>query len=283
MATIAENIQTIIDIKADIKTAIENKGVEVGNVGFDEYAGKIDSIESGIVTIDVNRIELKFGYSGFSTIPDYFDFSNISYPHYMFYMCSQLSEIPSSFNNINNATNLNYTFCGCSRLESVPLINTSTIRTMQGTFENCTNITTLPQYNTSNVWNFSNMLMNCMNLTSLPELDFTSAYSFVFPFAGCTKLTDVGGFKNLGYGYFNPPEFTDSELTDGPGKYSDFSLSACPLTRQSCVNIINGLYNISGYEDTTNLHITLNRNSYESLYESDIAIATNKGWTVESA
>ena len=47
MATIAENLQTIIDIKTDIKTAIENKGVTVGDASFSEYAGKIDNIEGG--------------------------------------------------------------------------------------------------------------------------------------------------------------------------------------------------------------------------------------------
>lgn len=51
MATIAENLQTILDSKAAIKAAIESKGVtDVGNKIAD-YAGKIESIESGGVTV----------------------------------------------------------------------------------------------------------------------------------------------------------------------------------------------------------------------------------------
>jgi hypothetical protein len=44
MATIAENLQTIIDSKAAIRSAIENKGVPVGSAALAEYASKIASI-----------------------------------------------------------------------------------------------------------------------------------------------------------------------------------------------------------------------------------------------
>ena len=59
MATIAENLQTIINIKADIKTAIENKGVDMSNTPFTEYSTKIDEISSG-------------GKSGSSLVSPYF-------------------------------------------------------------------------------------------------------------------------------------------------------------------------------------------------------------------
>lgn len=59
MATIAENLQTIINIKADIKTAIENKGVDMSNTPFTEYSTKIDEISSG-------------GESGSSLVSPYF-------------------------------------------------------------------------------------------------------------------------------------------------------------------------------------------------------------------
>lgn len=47
MATIAENLQTIQTIKDNIKTSIENKGVDVGDVSFTEYSTKIDEITTG--------------------------------------------------------------------------------------------------------------------------------------------------------------------------------------------------------------------------------------------
>lgn len=47
MATIAENLQTIIDSKAAIKAAIEAKGVAVGDATLTQYASKIEAIEQG--------------------------------------------------------------------------------------------------------------------------------------------------------------------------------------------------------------------------------------------
>lgn len=47
MATIAENLQTIIDSKAAIKDAIEAKGVAVGDAPLTQYASKIGEIEKG--------------------------------------------------------------------------------------------------------------------------------------------------------------------------------------------------------------------------------------------
>lgn len=47
MATIAENLQTIIDSKAAIKNAIEAKGVAVGDAPLTQYASKIEAIEQG--------------------------------------------------------------------------------------------------------------------------------------------------------------------------------------------------------------------------------------------
>jgi hypothetical protein len=47
MATVAENLQTIIDSKAAIKAAIEAKGVAVGDAPLTQYASKIGEIEQG--------------------------------------------------------------------------------------------------------------------------------------------------------------------------------------------------------------------------------------------
>lgn len=47
MATIAENLKTIIDSKAAIKDAIEAKGVAVGDAPLTQYASKIEAIEQG--------------------------------------------------------------------------------------------------------------------------------------------------------------------------------------------------------------------------------------------
>ena len=48
--TIADQLTSLANTKAAIKTAIENKGVTVGTVPFDQYPSKIDAITTGAVT-----------------------------------------------------------------------------------------------------------------------------------------------------------------------------------------------------------------------------------------
>ena len=50
MGTTAQKLQAILDSKADIKSAIESKDVEVGNAPLDEYGDKIRSINSKATT-----------------------------------------------------------------------------------------------------------------------------------------------------------------------------------------------------------------------------------------
>ena len=47
MGTTADKIALLKNTKTEIKTAIENKGVEVGTIPFSEYAEKINSITTG--------------------------------------------------------------------------------------------------------------------------------------------------------------------------------------------------------------------------------------------
>lgn len=47
MSTIADELTRIQKAKADIKTAIENKGVTVGNTKLDGYANLINQIQTG--------------------------------------------------------------------------------------------------------------------------------------------------------------------------------------------------------------------------------------------
>ena len=47
MATISENLQTLNEIKSAIKIAIEEKGQDLTNVPFTQYAEKITAIEGG--------------------------------------------------------------------------------------------------------------------------------------------------------------------------------------------------------------------------------------------
>lgn len=141
MATIAENLQAIQDIKQDIKTAIENKGVDMSNTPFSDYSTKIDEITSGTAPVKINVKEygIKFGNSTFTEIPVVFDFSNVTDMSNMFYYCQKLTTIPQF--DTSKATNMGYMFQDCTNLQSIPLLDCSKVKYMSNMFGSSDNTT----------------------------------------------------------------------------------------------------------------------------------------------
>jgi hypothetical protein len=68
--SIATEIQRLQNAKADIKTAIEEKGVEVGDGLIDTYAEKIAEISSGSDVIDFARYAKNFQFGTDDGLPE---------------------------------------------------------------------------------------------------------------------------------------------------------------------------------------------------------------------
>lgn len=273
MATIAENLQTIQNIKQNIKTAIENKGVDMTNTPFSEYSTKIDEITTG-GEIDINEYGIKLGYSSFNKIPDGIDFSNVTDMSYMFCDCYYLQSVSSI--NTSKATNMNSMFYNCDRLDSLALIDTSKVVDMGGMLGN-TMLKTIPQFDTSNVENVSSIFHQCIALRTIPLLDFGSVtnMSSIFGIFELDLLTSIGGFKNL-------KKSVTREFIDLLPNISTSSL----------INIINNLYdwsgNTDGYAPLNNgtiynfgtTHSLKFGNNISKLSDAQIAVATAKGWSL---
>ena len=54
MSELITNLNNILDIKGNIKSAIENKGVDMTSVSFGSYASKIGEITTSFVTVPLN-------------------------------------------------------------------------------------------------------------------------------------------------------------------------------------------------------------------------------------
>lgn len=105
------------------------------------------------------------------------------------------------------------------------------------------------------------MFAYCELLQSVPEMDFssnTSTYSSGSPFSSCYNLRNVGGLKGI-------------------NKSVTFS-NTYSLSYESLLNIINGL--ADGVSGQT---LTLHKDLVNQLSDDDIAVATNKGWTISPA
>ena len=254
-------------------------------------------------TINVNVIPkinpqkegLRLGYSRFTEVPEWVDFDGIIDMSYMFINCIYLQAIPLV--DTSNVTSMNFTFQSCEHLQTIPLLNTSNVIEMIGMFQNCYELQTIPQLDTSSVTNINNMFANCNKLQTIPQLNTSNVtnmngmfYSFggiktlvSLPKFNCEKVTDINR-------YFSYYADGMSALTDVGGwenlkcNWNDrYGLASCPnLTYQSCINILNGLYDFTGNGETPNssqgkLKVA---QSFIDKVGDEISIGTAKGWQI---
>ena len=131
-------------------------------------------------------------------------------------------------------------------------------------------------FDTSNVSRFSEMFSGCTSLETLniSSFDFSkvtglsSSSTIASMFLQCDKLTNLTFGVNLGKGFASAAGQSRCTLT----------LSDCTLlTHDSLMSVINNLYDIS---DKNTQKLVLGDTNLAKLTQEEIAIATNKGWTV---
>ena len=207
-------------------------------------------------------------YGTFAEVPDWVDFEGITDMSYMFQNCRNLQTIPPI--ETSNVTDMAYMFTMCSNLQTIPPIETSNVTDMTYMFSDCHTLQAIPPLNTSKVRNAPNMFDRCTSLISLPALDFRelkmSVYDGFFGWYDMTNLTDFGGFLNL-----------KSSLTN------DKNLQRLPnLTYESCINVLNGLYDFTGNGETPGSDqgkLKVHQNFLDKVGE-EISIGTSRGWTI---
>ena len=218
--------------------------------------------------INVQKAGLKLGFSLFKEIPEWADFEGITNMTYMFMNCTNLQTIPLI--DTSYVTDMQQMFNNCSNLQTIPLLNTSSVTNMEQMFSQCGKLKTIPSLDTSKVTNMYSMFWSCYNLTSIPALNAQSlnmpSYYGVFGYSELSKLTDFGGFLNLKCSLTN-----DNNLKKLPN-----------LTYESCINILNGLYDFTGNGETPGSNqgqLKVHQNFLDKVGD-EISIGTNKGWQI---
>lgn len=196
--------------------------------------------------------------------------------------------------NTSNVTNMSYMFNECSNLKTAPVMDTTNVTNMTYMFYYCSVLTNVPQYNTSNVTDMSNMFYNCKALTTIPPLDTSKVTTMRQMFYYCDALTTIPPLdcssistKNYYpiYGYSNMPNIKNvGGFTNMKMSWDDtYGLAKCPnLTYESCINILNGLYDFTGNGKTPTssqgkLKVHAN---FLTTVGDEISIGTSKGWTI---
>ena len=175
--TTVEKLNYLISIKSDIKSAIENKGVDMTGVSFLGYASKIGEIASGVGYTDRDIIEARYQYNiansasfVYSSCFEYKLVETVDLPNCLyvgsngFYYCASLTTV-----NLPVCTSLyNNAFRNCARLTSISLPNCSYVG--QRAFYSCTNLKTIYMGTARSVvatMTHSNALSGCSALQSI--------------------------------------------------------------------------------------------------------------------
>ena len=167
---------------------------------------------------------------------------------------SSFSEVPD-WADFEGATDMSYMFYMCTNITTIPQIDTSSAINMSRMFQGCKGLTTIPQIDTSSVEYMGDMFRNCSSLTSIPLIDASSLMEVSLMFHACKSLTDLGGFAGL---------------------HAGIDLSHCPLTHDSIMNVINNAADVTEYP----ARLTLGSTNLAKITDEEIAVATNKGWTL---
>lgn len=169
----------------------------------------------------------------------------------MFSSNSNLVKV-DNLTNTHKCTETSYMFADCYMLEKAPVMDTSSLQKMSGMFRTCTQLRDVPEYNAEKVINVYSM------------------------FQSCSSLENFGGLLNLGKAY-------GVNTTVGYYNY-ELNLNACTLlTHESLMNVINKLYDLNEAYKTVGLrsqNLVLGETNLAKLTAEEIAIATDKGWTV---
>ncbi len=182
----------------------------------------------------------------------------------MFYFCENLKTLDLRSFDTTYVETMDDMFHHCTALETINLssFETANVSSMRQMFYGCSSLAELDlrTFDTSNVLNMFKMFNLCESLTTLKLGVFDMSNCLMqgaleYMFADCTSLANVSGTIK--------------------GLSRSLSLSDCPLTKESAMVFINGLANVSSTQS-----LAFKQSTFETLLEAEIAIATNKGWSV---
>ena len=207
---------------------------------------EIDNIEAGNT---LEQIEYIFS-NGFN------DYSSMFKERYY------MSEVPVGIlQNTANGTNFANMFYFGGLCTEMPQFDVSNGTDFNHMFYGMADIETFPSFDTAKGLNFDGMFGMCMYTRTIEGIDLSSATSVNLMFEMCNNLENItfnGVIKVSGLD-FSPTDF---------------------LTYESLMSAINALYDWASEGSTETYYLKTGITNMGAITEADIAIATQKGWTI---
>jgi surface protein len=245
----------------------------LGVAGFSKVTAEFDTSSLPKVKLESFTILTKDIVNGTWDDYGYFDWNGIS--SFMFNQCKNLTHIDFAGKE-TNLTSINRSFYICSNLVSIRNLKVSNKCVNAGNaFHTCSSLTEIDtsEWDTSSISSVGNMFANCKSLqmidtTSWDLSKLTDGGTSLFIY--CSALFSIIGNNTI-----------EDVLSNGIKCLSNIkthlTLNSTILDRASLRAVINGLADLTGQTAQT---LTLGATLITKLTEEDIAIATNKNWTI---
>ena len=292
-----ENLQDIKAIKEEIKTSIENKGVDTTNSTFADYPELIDSIETGGGEVDFAITNCRDLFIGGERTEELSTFYKIVKPidGYRMFGASSNTTCATSQEELNYINKIDFSECtslanGFGRVSYsnfpseliLDLPNCLSVDSIFYGYALCYNTKKVVFKNSNKVtdWDYcfygglNSNLDNRNKKIEEIELDMSAC-------TNCTNFFNMTSHTYSGCMYLSKITFTGSFGGDSNTNTLTLDLSKLEaMTKDSFVSMFESLgTNTNGKTRIIQISTTI----YDTMTEDELAIATSKGYTITSA
>lgn len=174
--------------------------------------------------------------------------------------------------DLSAATNAESLFGSSSNLKTIGTITAPNVTSYASAFYRNSKLTSVTFADTSKVTNMNQMFYSCTLLRKVPYLDCTSCINIASVIGYVDNMYDVGSFYNLGAAY----------STTASANYSNYCINWVRmhyLQKDSLIVLANNLHDIAT-KGCNAQQIKLYSGVVAKLTSDEIALFTNKGWTI---
>jgi surface protein len=209
----------------------------------------------------------------------------------MFCDCSKLETIPQL--DTSKVTSMFWMFLECRALTAIPLLDTSKVTNMVDMFFNCKALTTIPQFNMSKVTNMYAMFSGAEGLITIPSIDTSNAKNMNRMFELCPSLTviptlDMGKVTDASFIFWRDTALTFVEIHNlGKSALEIYPFSDATAwgtggdeNRQSVVDSLLTYSYDRAANGMTTATIQLSAATKALLTDEEVAAITAKGFTL---
>ena len=118
----------------------------------------------------------------------YFDMTGVT-SMFLKFGSKYLQSIPLL--DTSSVTDMNYAFYGCYKLQTIPKLDTSSVTRTEFMFSYCKSLQFIPLLNTSSVASMEHMFEYCSLLQSIPQLDTSNVTNMNSMFYQCSLLKTI--------------------------------------------------------------------------------------------